>query len=163
MEKLTLDWHQIRLGLVLDWLELAKIGSHWIPCRRLVHRLLIEMVLDWWELARMVKMVFFEGMENWHWIVTGLAPALDWVRLAFKADWVAWISSPRRLMINQHGALVPRFLGRKVVSDWPGIGTGFVEIGIDWKGLDPVPIPCKFKTWKFSLNSSSEKTRHRPI
>ena len=38
---------QDSLGLVLDWLELAKIGSHWIPCRRLVHRLLIEMVLDW--------------------------------------------------------------------------------------------------------------------
>ena len=64
MEKLTLDWHQIRLGLVLDWLELAKIGSYWIPCRRLVHRLLIEMVLDWQELARMGKLVFFEGMEN---------------------------------------------------------------------------------------------------
>ena len=31
-------------------------------------------------------------------------------------------------------------------TDWPGIGTGFVEIGIYWKGLDPVPIPCTFKT-----------------
>ena len=32
--------------------------------------------------------------------------------------------------------------GRKVISDWPGIGTVFVEIGIDCKGLDPVLIPC---------------------
>ena len=26
MEKLTLDWHQIRLGLVLDWQKLDHIG-----------------------------------------------------------------------------------------------------------------------------------------
>ena len=32
--------------------------------------------------------------------------------------------------------------GRKVISDWPGIGTVFVEIGIECKGLDPVLIPC---------------------
>ena len=61
-------------------------------------------------------------------------------------------------MINQHGALVPRFLGRKVVSDGPGIGTGFVEIGIDWKGLDPVPIPCKFKTIEHSQLLPSHST-----
>ena len=54
-------------------------------------------------------------------------------------------------MINRHGALVPRFLGLKVVSDWPGIGTGFVEIGIDWKGFGPVPIPRQSMTGEFAL------------
>ena len=35
--------------------------------------------------------------------------------------------------------------------DWPGIGTGFVKIGIDWKGLGPVPITCQSMTGEFAL------------
>ena len=51
-------------------------------------------------------------------------------------------------MINQHGALVPRFLGRKVVSDWPGIGTGFVNIVKDWAQCQLV---CQSMTAEFAL------------
>ena len=36
-------------------------------------------------------------------------------------------------------------------TDWPGIGTGFVKIGIDWKGLGPVPITCQSMTGEFAL------------
>ena len=48
-------------------------------------------------------------------------------------------------------------------TDWPGIGTGFVKIGIDWKGLGPVPIPSQSMAGGFALNSSSEWTRDHPI
>ena len=38
-----------------------------------------------------------------------------------------------------------------VDKDWPGISTGFVKIGIDWKGLGPVPIPRQSMTGEFAL------------
>ena len=38
-----------------------------------------------------------------------------------------------------------------VDTDWPGISTGFVKIGIDWKGLGPVPITCQSMTGEFAL------------
>ena len=71
MEKLTLDWHQIRLGLVLDWQKLDHIG---FPVGDL---LLIEMVPDWPEFARTDNMVSFEGQLtlDWQWI--GTCPGLD--------------------------------------------------------------------------------------
>ena len=57
------------------------------------------------------------------------------------------------------------FLGYKDkwASDWPGIGTGFVWIGMDDKELDPVSIPCQSTTRQFILNSSSEQTRDHTI
>ena len=47
-------------------------------------------------------------------------------------------------------------------TDWPGIGTGFVKIGIALKELGPVPIPCQCMNGEFVLNSSSEYTRDHP-
>ena len=44
-------------------------------------------------------------------------------------------------MINRHGALV-HILWAQSDLGLAGIGTVFVEIGIDCKGLDPVLIPC---------------------
>ena len=35
--------------------------------------------------------------------------------------------------------------------DWPGIGTGFVKIGIDWKGLGPVPIARQSMAGEFAI------------
>ena len=37
------------------------------------------------------------------------------------------------------------------ISKWPRIGTGFVKIGIDWKGLGPVLITCQSMTGEFAL------------
>ena len=49
---------------------------------------------------------------------------------------------------------------------WHGLAwnwKGFVKIGIDWKGLGPVPIPSQSMAGGFALNSSSEWTRDHPI
>ena len=37
------------------------------------------------------------------------------------------------------------------ISKWPRIGTGFVKIGIDWKGFGPVPIARQSMAGEFAI------------
>ena len=68
--------------------------------------------------------------------------ALDWLGLALDLLGLAQIGQLtnfcfcEKLTSDRH----------RIGMDRPGIGTGFVKIGIDWQGLGPAPIPCQSMT-----------------
>ena len=128
--KLTLDWHQIGTGLVLDWLELAKkwIGWFWIGPRNVPGlasdwpRIGIWLALDWHgigqeltsgcpSLAWIVQNCTELGLEQrYYWLgwKVDIGLALSWHRIGQDWHWLARTSHdwPELIMIGN--ARVPQ-------------------------------------------------------